>query len=84
MTPPFSSPRARAFRQASQKNRAPGFFWRSKFNENLDTSWEPTSAEKMANMSPTWVPRRSPSRQKINKKSMQKSIEKSMPFKIAF
>ena len=42
MTPPFSSPGIRAFRQASQKIQAPAFFWRSKFNQNLDTSWEPS------------------------------------------
>ena len=82
MTPLFSFPRARAFRQALQKTVAGVFCWGSKFNENLDTSWEPSYAEKVANMGPTWPPRMEPkSVKKSSKKSMPKSIEKSMPFK---
>ena len=67
MTPPFSSPRARAFRQALQKIRAAAFFWSSKFNQNADTSWEPSYTEKVASASPTWAPRWSPSRPKNGK-----------------
>ena len=47
MTPPFSSPGALRIPPGPPKNASR---WSPKFNENLDTSWEPFFGQKVANM----------------------------------
>ena len=56
ITPPYSSPGPAHSARPLQKSGPGAFFWSSKFNENLDTSWEPSLAGKMAILEPKMLP----------------------------
>ena len=82
MTPPFSSPGVRAFRQASPKKRARRsgleIKIQSKFGYVLGAVLGRKSGQHGSNLVPKMEPKTAKNREKID----AKSIEKSIPFKI--
>ena len=72
LTPPFSSPGARAFRQAPQKNRAPGVFLeikiQRKFGYVLGAVLGRKSGQHGSNLAPKMEPKSAKNREKIDAK----------------